>query len=182
MDEVEARRILGVAPGAPAEEVRSSFRRRVRQAHPDLAPGRPGASRATATLVQAYALLRSGVRPEATPPRAAPGGRSAEPARGSPATVDGDSLLVGGPPDEVYRRLVEAAHHLGEITYVDHDSRLLDTVVITETGQACSLLASLQGRGSYTEVFLSLEPLGGDARPAVRPLVRALAQLLNAGG
>ena len=95
--------------------------------------------------------------------------------------LDGDSLTYPAPPDEVYRRLMAAADHLGELTYVDPDARLLDTVVTMDDGTACSLLASLQGRAHGTEVFLTLEPLGAEPCPPVEPLVAVLAALLAAG-
>jgi hypothetical protein len=96
--------------------------------------------------------------------------------------IDGDSLQVAAPSDEVYRRLVEVAHGIGEITYLDPDARLLDTIVTSDEGIACSLLASLQGRATGTEIFFTLEPLGGEAGPAVEPLVTAIAALLAAPG
>ncbi len=168
MDEAQARKTLGVGAGASPEEVRTAFRSLLRHAHPDVAPDDAEANRATALLVEAYASLRQAGTPgddiSTSPP---------------PAVVeDGDSLLVAGPSNEVYRRLVEAAHGIGEITYLDPDARLLDTIVITDEGVACSLLASLQGRAANTEIFFTVEPLGAEAGPAVEPIVAAIAALL----
>lgn len=179
MDEAEARALLGVAAGAGPGELRTAFRRRLRQAHPDVAPADPDAARATARLVSAYALLRGPVPAGASPPSVpnkAPVATTA-----APVVVDGDSLTYPAPPDEVYRRLVAAADQLGELTYVDPDARLLDTVVTMADGTACSLLASLQGRAYGTEVFLTLEPLGREPCPPAEPLVAALAALLAGG-
>ncbi len=187
VDEAEARRVLAVSAGATAEEVRRAFRRGLHRSHPDVAPDDPGAGRDTARLVQAYAVLRR-ARPAAPgdrPPRAGRAGAAPEPAPAPAAEagriiVHGDSLTYPAPPDEVYRRLVQAADQLGELTYVDPDARLLDTVVLTPEGTACSLLASLQGRAHGTEVFLTLEPLGRDPCPPVGPLVVELAARLAA--
>lgn len=174
MDEAEARAVLGIDTSTPAAEVRLAFRRGLRRAHPDLAPGDPEAGRATSRLIEAYAVLRRSSPP---PPPAPP----AHPGPPAPATsrvlVDGDSLTYPGPPDEVFRRLVEVADRLGDITYLDPPARLLDTVVIVD-GVACSLLATLQGRANGTEVFFTLEPLGGEPRPPVEPVVAVVAAAL----
>ncbi len=177
MNEAEARATLGVEPGTSPDELRRAFRRRLRQAHPDLAPGDPHAAEATARLVRAFALLRHRRLPSApspTPSSCGPWASSAQPT----VEVDGDSLTFPAPPDEVYRRLMAAAEQLGELTYVDPDARLLDTVVTMADGTACSLLANLQGRANGTEVFLTLEALGREPSPPVAPLVAALAALL----
>lgn len=147
-----------------------------------MVPGDAGASRTTASLVEAYALLR-GISPPPAPtaPDVPP-----EPAGGTPAHDEvlrrGATLLVAGPPAQVYRRLVDIAHVIGEVTYVDPDARLLDTIVVTDDGAACSLLASLRGRAGGTEVSFSIEPLGGDPRPPVVPLVTVVADLLGEPG
>lgn len=47
-------RILNVSPGAGWEEVRRRFRALVRECHPDLNPGQPGASRQFRHVVEAY--------------------------------------------------------------------------------------------------------------------------------
>ena len=181
MLEAEARRVLGVGANAAPEEVRAAFRARLRLAHPDVAPGDAGAGRATASLVEAYATLR---QPPPRSGRPAPATAAGDTGRRYPSGVvrDGDSLHVAGPPDEVYRRLVEVAQGIGEITYLDPDARLLDTIVTTDEGVACSLLASLQGRTAGTEIFFTIEPLGGETGPAVEPLVAELAALLADAG
>ena len=163
MEEHEARALLGVGDGATAAEVRAAFRHGLHRAHPDVAPGDPHAARRTSLLVEAYALLR---RP-APPPH-----ETAHP------TLDGDSLTWDQPAEEVFRRLVEVADRIGDITYLDPGARLLDTVVVVED-VACSLLATLQGRAAGTEVFFSLEPLGSERRPAIAPVVAAVAELLD---
>jgi len=49
--------ILGLAPGAGAEEVRAAYLRRLREHHPDVRPGDPEAARVTLALNAAYAVL-----------------------------------------------------------------------------------------------------------------------------
>jgi hypothetical protein len=185
VEEAEAQSVLGVGPRASAEELRTAFRRKLRRAHPDLVPDDPEATLATARLVSAYALLRhTSLRHAGPTPACTPATDPGVIASSLATTIilDGDSLTYPAPPDEVYRRLLVAADQLGELTYVDPDARLLDTVITTADGTACSLLASLQGRALGTEVFFTLEPLGQGRCPPVEPLVAELAALLVAGG
>jgi hypothetical protein len=177
-----------VGPRAGAEELRTAFRLKLRRAHPDLVPDDPQATLTTARLIGAYALLRQAVLRQAVPRHVDPTlGRVPVPEPplsaplGTAVAVDGDSLTYPAPLDEVYRRLLAAADQLGELTYVDPDARLLDTVITMADGTACSLLASLQGRAHGTEVFFTLEPLGRGRCPPVDPLVAELAALLAAG-
>lgn len=175
MDETEARAVLGVDASTPASEVRLAFRRGLRQTHPDVAPGDPEAGRVTSRLVEAYAVLRRSSRP---PPPAPPADSGPPAPAADRVLVDGDSLTYPGPAEETFRRLVEVADRLGDITYLDPPARLLDTVVVID-GVACSLLATLQGRATGTEVFFTLEPLGGEPRPPVEPVVAIVAAALD---
>ncbi len=185
MNEAEARAVLGVGVEAQAAEVRAAFRRRLRRAHPDVAPGAPGAARDTARLVEAYAVLRRYRPPPApppSPPDVVPQPPTGSTGSGSPTVISlsGDSVVYPGPPDEVFRRLVEVADRIGDISYLDQRARLLDTVVVVD-GVACSLLATLQGRAWGTEVFFTLEPLGAELRPAIEPVVAVVAAMLAGG-
>ncbi|MGI9120652.1 MAG: J domain-containing protein [Acidimicrobiales bacterium] len=197
MDDAEARAVLGVGARAPAEDIRTAFRQRLHHAHPDVAPRDPEATRTTARLVEAYGVLRRGR--SRVGDRPSPPSRWSHPDPGARVAVDGDHLAFAAPRREVYLRLFEVADQIGEVTYVDPDARLLDTVVILDDGTACSLLAVLQERllpvgspdsagtgGAYrrgwptwTEIYFTVEPLGGEARPPVAPLVAAVASLLG---
>lgn len=164
---------------ASPEEVRTAFRSQLRLAHPDIVPHDARAGRATGLLVEAYATLRNASpEPDVEAPTMLSDQTERRPGDAVGVVNDGDSLYVAGPSDEVYRRLVEVAHGIGEITYLDPDARLLDTIVTSDEGIACSLLASLQGRATGTEIFFTLEPLGGETGPAVEPIVEAISALL----
>ena len=70
MDRSEARRLLGVAPGASARQVESAFRKRVRVSHPDrYPPGSEAAEDATVVMQQLTDARR--VLSETAPPRGA---------------------------------------------------------------------------------------------------------------
>ncbi len=82
--------ILGVAPGASAEELKSAYRRRARELHPDIDPGNPWAENEFKELAAAYDLLSDPGRrarfdggepdgPSKRPPRAKPKRRQPAP-------------------------------------------------------------------------------------------------------
>lgn len=183
MDLDEARAVLGVGAGASAADERSAFRRRLRDTHPDVAGPRPDAGVAVARLIRALGVLRSaraagtwttagGPPPAATPPRRPPG-PAAEPA--------GDSLLLDAPADEAFVALLEAAHAVGEVTYVDARLGLLEAVLAGDGGHGCQLLITLQGRATGTEAFCTLEPLGTTPCPPTEEVVAGLAAALGSG-
>ncbi len=134
--------------------MRGAFRRLLRATHPDVAGGEGGATRRTALLIEAYERLRAaaGVEPAPEPDAPAPVGVT---------VVDSGTLAFAAPADEVFLCLLEVAHELGEVTYVDPDVGLLETIVQLDAGPTCSLVVSLQGRGTgVTEAFCTLEPIG----------------------
>lgn len=71
MDRSEARRLLGVSPGASPRQVESAFRKRVRVSHPDrYPPGSEAAEDATVVMQQLTAARRT-LSSDPEPPREA---------------------------------------------------------------------------------------------------------------
>ena len=89
--------------------------------------------------------------------------------------IDADTLVVDAPADETFRWLLDAAHDIGEITYVDRSMPIMEVLCRFEGEPATSLLLSLQGRGRGTEVFCTVESI--EARPA--PPTSAVVDLLE---
>ncbi|HZB71652.1 MAG TPA: J domain-containing protein [Acidimicrobiales bacterium] len=176
----EARAVLGVAAGATAADERSAFRRRLRATHPDVAGPRADAGIAVARLTRALAVLRSARTGGAPPPRPAPppGGAAAPAAPAPTAEPAGDSLLLDVPADEAFLVLLEAAHAVGEVTYVDARLGLVEAV-LADGGHACQLLITLQGRATHTEAFCTLEPLGTTPCPPTETVVADLVAALT---
>ncbi|MFO7280582.1 MAG: J domain-containing protein [Thermoanaerobacterales bacterium] len=182
MDVAEARAVLGVGADDPWPAVRSAYRRRIRAVHPDL---NGGAAAAAARLNEAYAVLsrarRAGGRgaPPPGPTPAAPD--PAPPAPPPPPTVGvalagNDTLLLSCPPDEAFALLLDAAHRVGSVSYVDRACAIFE-VVVRQDGEACSAVVTLQGRAHGTEAFVTLEAL---ARPATLAPDRVVDRLLGA--
>lgn len=188
MNAEEAARVLGVARTAPPEEVRRAYRALIRAHHPDR-PDVTSAGRAT-RIIEAYRILVAAPPPPTEPPH--PGspdpdhaeGQTADPPPGPTAVATGappvarlgvDALLVDAPADEAFRWLLDAAHDVGEITYVDRSMPILEVLCRFEGEPATSLLVTLQGRGAGTEVFATVESI--EARPA--PPTAAVVDLLE---
>ncbi len=102
------------------------------------------------------------------------GGRSAIGAPGV-VRVDGDTLRLDAPADEAFRWLVEAAHDVGEITYLDRSGPILEILGTFEGEPATSLLVTLQGRLDGTDALCSAESI--EARPG--PPTAAVVDLLE---
>lgn len=175
--------LLGLSPGADADDVRAAYRAAALANHPDR-PAAPGdAHERMAELNRAYDLLsRPGVLADVaastSAPRRVPGpahGAAAGPANGpKPPAAEGHApwaepiavsldeegtLLVEASHEETFELLHEAAHQLGDVTYLDADAGLLQIIVHHEQGPWCYVTFSLQGRAAGTEVFATIEPL-----------------------
>ncbi|MGQ0617121.1 MAG: J domain-containing protein [Acidimicrobiia bacterium] len=190
MDVGEARDVLGVGRDASTVEVRAAFRRLVRQHHPDRA-GAAG-NDATVRLVAAYRLLRTAV-PVAQPGSARPSPAPAPPPRPRPRPrrervapdfavwIDGDTVVAGLPAQELFSRLVDVGHGLGEVAYVDAGAGLLEVVIEFLEYPVCSVVLSLQGRSNETtEAFVTVEPLGGGRGPGADAVAMLFAARLVA--
>ncbi|MGI8937267.1 MAG: hypothetical protein ACR2JF_03435 [Iamia sp.] len=184
MDRAEAARVLGVAIDASPAAVRGAFRDLIRQHHPDR--GGAAGGEVAARLIEAHRVLRDTAPPSARAVPSPPPPSPAPAATPVDARAEGDALFVRADPDTVLARLVEAAHQLGEVTYLDRGAGLVEVLVLVQDREgdrpaACSLVASLQGRLDAVEVFCTVERLDGHAGPPVAPLVAALAEALQRG-
>jgi hypothetical protein len=163
--------VLGVGDGADWAAVRAAYRQRIRATHPDVAGAARGPE--AARINQAYAvLLRSR--------RATPTVTAARHAPATPTTAHAHStgLHMHASLSDAFVEVLEAADTIGEITYVDRSSAILE-VVLDVAGEACSFVASFHPRRGGTEVWCTLEALERvaslDAEPIVRRLAAALA-------
>lgn len=181
MDRVEAAAVLGVAHDAPPDAVRTAFRALVRQAHPDRSGrGGPAGSTAVSRLVEARRALLAPVPVGATAAPPSPPPPPPRPAVPLDLRAEGDTLMVDADPATVMVRLLEAGHALGEVTYLDRHSGLVEVLIHVQEEDdpgpaACSLVCSLQGRLDGVEVFCTVERLDGHPAPPVAPVVAALA-------
>jgi hypothetical protein len=177
VDVHEARRVLEVADGDGWDTVRAAYRRLIRAAHPDR---EGGTTRAAVRLNEAYAVLSRARRhgsPVVSPPAPPPPPPPAPPRVGA-ALVGEDTLLLAAPPPEAFALLLEAGHRIGSVSYVDRSCGIFE-VVVHPSGETCSLLVTLEGRGHGTEVTFAMESLERAASLSPEPYARRLAEMLG---
>ena len=177
----EAARVLDVATGASADDLRAAYRRELRRTHPDVNAARDATER-TVALGLAYRVLLTAPAPPSPsrspspPPPRAPDDSGPERVH----LVDDETIAVHAPAAEALLAIIDAAHRLGEIGYLDPSAGLLEVVVEFVAAPTSSVVLSLQGRANgTTEVFCSVEPLSGGASPPVAAVVRLLLRTLQ---
>lgn len=197
MDLAAARAVLGVTPADDWAVVRAAYRERIRLAHPDVA-GEAGVARSV-QLNAAYRALSlakrqgrlheppapssgpvqpPGPRSPGDPPRAVRPEWAAPPGPAPDVrVVDRETIALSSPPDETFRRLVEATHEVGDISYLDRASAIFEAVMTLDDGTHASFVVSLQWRAhdASCEAFCTLEALN---RPEHLDVSGVLAQLL----
>ena len=190
MELTEAAHVLGVAADASPAEVRRAYRRLLLIQHPDQAG--PGDGVHVRRLIEAYGVV-AGHRPTRTDPL---DGESDQPpagqhrdatvaegpddlAGGSPADLDADTLSFDCPSDEAFAALLDVAHRVGDVTYVDRHAALFEALLRTTDGATVSLVVSLQGRADRTDAFFTLEALDVRDRASV-PSVGSVVSLFAA--
>jgi glyoxylase-like metal-dependent hydrolase (beta-lactamase superfamily II) len=182
MDVREARTVLEVAESDGWDAVRAAYRRKIRTAHPDRAGG---TTRAAARLNEAYAVLSRARRQAGAVASGVTGSRGRPPPPPPPpprvgtAVVGDDTLLLAAPPPEAFALLLDAAHALGSVSYVDRSCGIFEVVVHVD-GETCSLLVTLQGRGHGTEATFALESLERAASLSPERHIRQLSGILGA--
>lgn len=196
-----ARQLLGVSEGADAPTLRAAYRQLLHRTHPDVSD-RGDATARTVELTEAYRLLTEvaeeaeqapGAGDAAAEPAAPASGttagarvRAGEAMRRPPRTVsiallDDQTIGIGAPPDESLLLLIEAAHDLGEVSYLDPSAGLLEVVVEFVDAPTSSIVLSLQGRATgITEVFCTVEPLSGGEAPPADAVARLVVDTLLA--
>lgn len=179
VDVAAARATLGLGPHPTWEEVRAAYRARIQHAHPDRAGG---STEVAAALNGAYATLlqarRDGRLHAPAPPSPSPTAAEADEPVLPAEVLDGDTIHLHLPPDEAFLRLLDAAHHVGDVTYVDRSCAIFEALVTVAGEGTCSLVVTLQGRADGTDAFCTLEAIEHVASPPVRHVTEALVAAL----
>lgn len=180
---------LGVGPGADAEAVRRAYRDRLFQHHPDTS-GSDGTT--VRSLIEAYRLVSGHVPPVEPGPLVDPDGAPVPGQVADAVTdvvregdvwlVDSDTIALACPAEDAYLRLLEVAHLIGDVTYVDRSCGLMEALLRTRDGTTLSLVVTLQGRATgHTDAFLTVEPLDvvRGPLPAIADLTELVASYLR---
>ncbi len=177
--------MLGLPAGAPWGEVRAAYLRLVREHHPDTASDLAEAGRRTvltAQITEAYAVLHEGRDPgDQSAPEPERVARRA-PWRFADALDDSRRVLLDVPFDHAFVALLEVAHLIGAVSYVDRGSGVLEVIVTPLPTQATSLIVYLEPgeEPGVTEAVFGAEPLGSHPPAPLDDLVDQIAVLLAA--
>ena len=177
MESSAAWRVLGVTPDATADEIRTAFRLRLRDVHPDVAGvGIVDANDATRSLLAAYRVALASAAVELHPFLA---DQPAPADHDGPAwLVDRDTVALACSHEEAFARLLDVGSTLGAITYLDRQGELIEVLLRTRLGDTVSLVISFQGRAEWVEAFLTTEVL--DVARHELPTIDQLTELVRA--
>lgn len=181
MDRERALRTLGLNWRAQPADIDRAYRALIRRAHPDAG----GRTEVAARITEAYHWLqRAGpapTRPTRTPRPESTAPPSSRRARAFAAERADDSLALHLPPGDVFTRLCEAGHELGEVSYVDPDTGMVQVTFTAPTGVVCQLTATvIPGSGQQdTRVEFTLDPLAGGLAPPIAAVVSHLTRLIR---
>ena len=176
MNRERALRTLGLEKGARTDDVNRAYRALIRQAHPDAG----GSTAVAARITEAYHWLqRAGVEsPQVPPPPPPP---QPDPLA---AEKSDDSYALRLPPGDIFARLVEAGHQLGEVSYIDRDAGIVQVTFTAHNGVVCQLAAtvvSMPSRASRDEarVEFTLDPLASGEAPPIDQVVARFARIFR---
>jgi hypothetical protein len=184
VDVASARDVLGVAPDAAWPDVRAAYLRMVREHHPDTAVDEADAgvrTIRTAQITSAYSTLLANRPPGEGAPTGPPTFAPKVTDESLTDALDGTRrVLLAAEIDDAFIALLEVAHMVGVVSYVDRTSAVLESIITAAPGEATSLLIFLEpgDEEGVTEAFLGVEPLGGHAPAPLDPLVDRIAELL----
>lgn len=172
MDVAQAFEVLGLRQPCQWEDVRQSYRDRLRAHHPDVSSG-PDAAAQTDAVVAAFRVLRDATQDGLHP----------LPLVEQPISVldDGEiaPLVLYAPPGDVFSRIVQAAHRIGELSYADRETMMLQVTISDPAWAPAQLTAELTPDGDCTTALFSLEPLGVGDAPPINAVVEKLASELR---
>lgn len=176
MNQERALRTLGLDAGAKPDDINRAYRALIRQAHPDAG----GSTAVAARITEAYHWLqRAGTQ-------AAKSSKPAPPPKPQPSATgnDDDSTTLLLPPGDVFLRLVEAGHQLGEVSYIDRDAGIVQVTFTADNGVVCQLAATVVSESSKSRredarVEFTLDPLASGEAPPIDQVVDRFARIFR---
>lgn len=180
-EEDRARRLLGIPPGARGDAARAAYRRLVKRHHPDVSD-EEGAERRTAELTAAYRLVRAREQVRGREQvRAQEHVPTPEPPPAAAARLLADDVIgLDTPLREALMLVLDAAHELGEVSYLDPSSGLVEVVVEFLQAPTSSVVLSLHATpGGHTAVACEVEPLSGGSAPPAAAVTQLVLETLR---
>jgi DnaJ domain len=171
-----ARQALGVTASSSMAQIRTKYRTRLREVHPDQNSSASAVDE-TKQLIAAFRIITELHGQAQT--EVVTDDLIDEPVEHDDFAelVDDDTVAIASTGTEAFAALVAVGHEIGDVTYIDRQNELLEILLRTVTNATLSLVATLQGRANgTTEAFLTLEPL--DVGVTELPTIRGVALLV----
>ena len=148
---------LGLDRDAQREDISRAYRRLIRKTHPDVG----GDTAAAALITEAYAWLQQ-----------APSVATPSPGRPAPSPSD-EKLVLLLPPGDVFARLCELGHQLGELSYLDPEAGIMQVTFTALNSVPCQLMATVipSANPKESQVEFTLEPLANGQPPPIATVV-----------
>ncbi|MBA2282033.1 MAG: hypothetical protein H0W25_12505 [Acidimicrobiia bacterium] len=94
--------------------------------------------------------------------------------------VDGDTVAAELPAGDLFPMLVDVGETMGDVVHLDPEGGLLEVIAQFAGYGPCSVLLSLQGRGTgMTEAWCTVETLSGGPPPPTAAVAELLADGLR---
>lgn len=178
MDGAEALASLGLHPGAEWAEIKRSYRTQIRAHHPDLSD-EPGGQEAAARIIEAYAVLTVLAGEGRLPAAAAePKPTPEDTSSAEPEPADTAVLVVS--EGELFDRLLDAAHDVGDVTYLDPEAQIVQLLVTLPDWPPSQLTCQLTSRGGDDVIVSTLDSMDNREAPPIESVVELLARQLRA--
>lgn len=152
-----ALKTLGLDRDAPSEDISKAYRKLIRKTHPDVG----GDTATAARITEAYAWLKQAEPTDAS-----------DRAAGAPSPKD-EKLVLLLPPGDVFARLCELGHQLGELSYLDPQAGIMQVTFTALNSVPCQLMATVipSINPKEAQVEFTLEPLANGQPPPIAAVV-----------
>jgi hypothetical protein len=170
--------ILGLDPDVTWPNIRLAYRDLVRACHPDLdVANDAAATERTAALNVAFDTLAAATDGGRIELRAPLDGSVRNPPEA--ASTSGERVTLQAPPGDVFIQLLDAAHEIGEVSYMDPEAGLIQVLLQDGDPTASQLLIAVDQRPDPPTVSFTLDTVDAESAPPIRDIVDALALALR---
>ncbi len=166
-DIYEALEELGVSADMAWEQIRASYRKQIRAAHPDLVDSNSAATEA-ARLNLAFGILVKATDNGKVPLSGT---------RNDNSTSYALELSVS--TEDIFRQFISAAHNLGEVTYISREDGLINVLLGQNAQERTELLIILEIDADPITALFTLESHNQATSLDIHSLVTHFQELLS---
>ena len=163
---------LGLTADSSWESARCRYRALIRALHPDLDPSSEESTRHAAVVNSAWTTLvtatDNGARPLPCP--------TDQPTEPLPAPM----ITLRAKPGDVYAQLLDAAHEIGVVSYMDPEAGLIQVLLDNGDPSGSQLLITVNAEDQPTLASFALDRMGAGDTPDITEIVGLIENQLLA--